>query len=52
MARGGGGGNIGLGFGELAGGLAVFMFGFGLAIVFGLAWTFVVVPETKADPEL
>ena len=52
VALGGGGGNIGLGFGELAGGLAVFMFGFEFAIVIGLALTFVVVFETEADPEL
>jgi len=48
VALGGGGGNIGLGFGELAGGLAAFIFVF----VFTPALTTVFVFETEADPEL
>jgi hypothetical protein len=46
VARGGGGGNIGLGFGELAGGLAVLVF------VVALVLIFVFVFETEEDPGL
>jgi hypothetical protein len=48
VALGGGGGNIGLGFGELAGGLAVTVFMF----VFALVFVFVFVFEIEVDPGL